>query len=95
MRFSQANKHSIKGRGLGNPCVFRSDEEAQRALEQSVEVKPGMRVVALTNGCIAVFRSASKLPDTVGADSWHGGWQACPIELATVGGTLVPTFDGR
>jgi hypothetical protein len=90
MTFDQIAKHE-KG-GHGSPCILRSHAEAERALSQSKLVKPGMRAIRLPDGRIAIFRAASKRPNTVGCDSWHGGWEANANERLEVG-TDLPVFQ--
>lgn len=91
MNFDQIAKHQRGGHG--SPCLFTSDQDAERALWQSVLIKPGLRMIRLSDGRTAVFRSASKKEGTVGFDSWHGGWEATHTELREVGRIDVPTFQ--
>lgn len=92
LKFEQIRKHQ-RG-GFGSPCIFVSDGEAARALQVSVLLKPGMRAVQTIDGRIAIFRSASKQPDTYGYDIWHGGWEAGSDEMGEIGGRILPTYNG-
>lgn len=92
MRYEHTAKHAQGG--WGSPCIFSNDDQARRALEDSVVVKPGMRAVRVPDGRVAVFRAASKKPNTVGCDDWHGGWEAKHAELRELGRVDVPTFNG-
>ncbi len=89
MRFDQIAKH--RPGGHGSPCVFPTDVEAANALARSAEVKPGMRAIRLPDGKVAIFRSASKKPGTMGYDVWHGGWEANPSELDQIGDQELPS----
>ncbi len=90
MRFVQIPKH--RPGGFGSPCVWTAEEEAERALSQSVEIKPGMRAIRLPDGSVAIFRNSSKKPGAFGYDIWHGGWQANENEMEQVGDTTLPTY---
>jgi hypothetical protein len=88
VRFEQIAKHRPGGRG--SPCIFPTDEEAAQALLASAEIKSGMRAIRLPDGKVAIFRSASKKPGTMGFDLWHGGWEANANELEQIGDRPLP-----
>jgi hypothetical protein len=88
-RFEQINKH--KPGGFGSIAIL-SDADAAKAINLAVEIKPGMRAIRLSNGDVAIFRSTSKKPGTVGSDLWHGGWKANAEELKEIGKIPLPTF---
>jgi len=71
MTFHQTSKHQPGGNG--SPSLFATDAEGQTALDQSAEIKPGVRAIRMPDGRVAILRNASKKPGTFGHDLWHGG----------------------
>src|SRR5262249_46891484 len=93
-RFEQIPKHKPPN-NWGSPGVL-NDADAAKAVNQAVEIKPGMRAIKLADGRVLIFRNASKKPSSPDYKKWHGGWEANPDEMKEVAKrmkrTPLPTF---
>ncbi len=89
MTFQQTSKHQPGGNG--SPSLFATDAEGQTALDQSAEIKPGVRAIRMPDGRVAILRNASKKPGTFGHDLGHGGREAASsTELTLVHQSPLP-----